>query len=168
MCNPYLRFPYNRTLKNNIQKYQNDWHQYFYRSTFRRSRSSQVRSKVGASSRWSFRSIPAGGSMETKAIMKKRSTLFVPFEGRWPCADSKPYNNIFRRLQRVTKNKAEFTAQVSIPKNVENGPLLVKDIKKKDFISFVMPSEGGYKVGIMKTILYIDVTGFHGPPKAVK
>ena len=55
-------------------------------------------------------------------------------------------NEIFRRLQRATKNKAEFTAQVSIPKNVENGPLLVKDIKKKDFISFVMPSEGGYKV----------------------
>ena len=58
---------------------------------------------------------------------------------------SNPYY-IFRRLQRATKNKAEFTAQVSIPKNVENGPLLVKDIKKKDFISFVMPSEGGYKV----------------------
>jgi len=55
-----------------------------------------------------------------------------------------------RRLQRVTKNKAEFTAQVSIPKNVENGPLLVKDIKKKDFISFVMPSEGGYKLLVSK------------------
>ena len=83
--------------------------------------------------------------METITIEKKRPSLFFN-------------TNIFRRLQRATKNKAEFTAQVSIPKNVENGPLLVKDIKKKDFISFVMPSEGGYKVGKIKTIINIVFT----------
>ena len=36
-------------------------------------------------------------------------------------------------------------AQVSVPKNHEKGPLLVKDLKKT-FISFVSPNEQGYKV----------------------
>ena len=50
-----------------------------------------------------------------------------------------------RKLQRNQNAKTEFTALVQIPKNVENGPLLVKDTKKS-FISFVAPNEQGYKV----------------------
>lgn len=50
-----------------------------------------------------------------------------------------------RKLQRSQNAKTEFTALVQIPKNVENGPLLVKDTKKS-FISFVAPNEQGYKV----------------------
>ena len=52
-----------------------------------------------------------------------------------------------RKLQRQSTHQAktEFTALVQIPKNVQNGPLLVKDTKKS-FISFVAPNEQGYKV----------------------
>ena len=54
-----------------------------------------------------------------------------------------------RKLQRSQQAKTEFTALVQIPKNVQNGPLLVKDTKKS-FISFVSPNEQGYKVGDWK------------------
>ena len=54
----------------------------------------------------------------------------------------------------------EFMAQVSVPKNMEDGPLLVKDLKKT-FISFVSPQEQGYKVrAIVLTDLTIDNTHY--------
>jgi len=55
-----------------------------------------------------------------------------------------------RKLQRQSSQaKTEFTALVQIPKNVQNGPLLVKDTKKS-FISFVAPNEQGYKILVSK------------------
>ena len=64
--------------------------------------------------------------------------------------DSRNYQRqIQRKIQQnpteTNQSLSEFMAQVSVPKNHEMGPLLVKDLKKT-FISFVSPNEQGYKV----------------------
>jgi len=41
--------------------------------------------------------------------------------------------------------KAEFTVEVQIPHNIERGPLLVTDIKRR-VTAFVSPKERGYDV----------------------
>ena len=54
---------------------------------------------------------------------------------------------VHRDYQRPGDSRAEFTALVQIPKNVERGPLLVKNIKRT-FTAFVAPDEQGYQVRI--------------------
>jgi hypothetical protein len=48
--------------------------------------------------------------------------------------------------------KAEFTVEVQIPHNIERGPLLVTDIKRR-VTAFVSPKERGYDVSSRKCSL---------------
>lgn len=53
--------------------------------------------------------------------------------------------SVHRDYQRPGDSRAEFTALVQIPKNVDKGPLLVKNIKRT-FTAFVAPDEQGYQL----------------------
>lgn len=66
-------------------------------------------------------------------------------------AESRDFQRSIQRTlpYKLEGSASEFMAQVSVPKNHEGGPLLVKDLKKT-FISFVAPSEQGYKLLVQK------------------
>lgn len=53
--------------------------------------------------------------------------------------------NVHRAFQTPGDSRTEFTVLVQMPKNIENGPLLVKNVKRT-FTAFVAPDEQGYQV----------------------
>ena len=63
--------------------------------------------------------------------------------------------NVHRELnQKPGDERAEFTVLVQMPKALENGPLLVKNIERT-FTAFVSPDEQGYQVNI-DVIFYFE------------
>lgn len=53
--------------------------------------------------------------------------------------------NVHRAFQNPGDSRTEFTVLVQMPKHIENGPLLVKNVKRT-FTAFVSPDEQGYQL----------------------